>query len=255
MASKTEVFREYDALEDRIEASSFAATWDLADWLREHFPNPGKGRPKIVPEYDLRDLTDRRGRSLSWLHKMRSVAETTARDRLPDVSVRAYEQALRNADGDLAKANAALRRKGTRLRDQAGPMASMSELRNELRKRTPDERADLTIDLLKEDDVIDAVAATPKGAGAIGGAQRAAARYEAPRDGPRAEPLPRLPHFMSHFWRAAEEIRIAQEILTQHGLDERELIEPEARETAERLIRQTGEVAAAVLEAAVEQSI
>jgi hypothetical protein len=67
------------------------------------------------------------------------------------------------------------------------------------------------------------------------------------------EPLPPAPRFAGAFWRAVQAIGTAHEEL-ERGLGSLSL-EPEAREAAERLRRQASEIAAAVIEAVVEDSI
>ena len=67
------------------------------------------------------------------------------------------------------------------------------------------------------------------------------------------EPLPPAPRFAGAFWRAVQAIGAAHEEL-ERGLGSLSL-EPDAREAAERLQRQANEIAAAVIEAVVEDSI
>lgn len=70
----------------------------------------------------------------------------------------------------------------------------------------------------------------------------------------RSEPLPEPSRFGSAFWRLVQYAGIAYEQMEQHGLGSL-VIEPEAREAAERMRRQAAEIAAAVAEAVVESSI
>jgi deoxycytidylate deaminase len=158
MTTQERLLREYDAIEDEIESETLTTHWRLADWLAEHVPNAGAGRPKMEAQasISISDVSARRGRTVQWLREMRKTAEVTQPDRLPDVGVRVYLQALRKADWDLAKANKALAAKGTRLRDQAGPMESIDAIQRQLAKRTPTERAAVAAALVDDQTVIDA---------------------------------------------------------------------------------------------------
>jgi hypothetical protein len=251
--SKTALLRQYDELEDRIEGAAFDATWELADWLAETVKD-GRQQNGAQGRIALSDLAERRGRGLRWLQRMRQVAALTATDRLPDVSLRVYQKALEDAGNDLAKANSALRRKGTRLRDHAGPMGSLASIRSELAKRPPAERASLTVELLNDDDVVDHVVASSPGAAVVERASHAARRYEAPHDGLVSSPLPRVPAFTPKFWAAVQAVRVAHEVLTNQGLGEHD-IDAETHQAAERLQREAGEIAAAVAEAVIEQAL
>lgn len=139
------LLQEYDALEDAIEETAADAVWRLADWLAENVPAEQGARNDLSTRADkltLDDLADRRGRSRTWLHDLRKVAEATAPDRL-DVTPSAYRVALRATGWDLKAANARLTGRGTRKRDQSGPMMSDQAIREEIAKRPPERQAEL----------------------------------------------------------------------------------------------------------------
>jgi hypothetical protein len=159
LTTQERLLREARALEDAIEDAGFAETWTYADWLAEHVPSQGHGgdRSKATRvALNLRDIEIQSRYGLAWLKQMRATATATAPDRLPDVSLRAYAEALRNTGNDLAKANKSLAAKGKRLRDQAGPMESMDAIKRQLAKRSAGERASLAADLVSDDAVVDA---------------------------------------------------------------------------------------------------
>ncbi|MCL2393047.1 MAG: hypothetical protein FWC87_00040 [Acidimicrobiaceae bacterium] len=140
---------EYDSLEDRIEIDSRQATWDLADWLAANVPSSGWGGDRRSPQarsgsLDLPELAERRGRSLRWLQIARRVADSTAANRMPGITVRAYQAALEATSWTLEDANARLRQRGGKLRDQSPPMMSDQALFSEFEKRTPERQAVFT---------------------------------------------------------------------------------------------------------------
>jgi hypothetical protein len=160
LTTKERLLAEYDRLEDAIEAASVDQTWTLADWLADKVPaaQPGPRSETRGADLTTADLAERRGRSKQWLNRIRKVAAATRGDRVEAVSVRAYEEALIKANWDLAKANAALLRKGSRLRDQAGPMESVAAIQEQLAKRTPAERAQIVGATAGDSEVMSAMA-------------------------------------------------------------------------------------------------
>jgi hypothetical protein len=110
-ATREQLLREYDALENAIDWACGDETWRLADWLAMHVPPEQGARNDLRPQgrkLTLVELSERGGRTVRWLQRMRAVAIATAADRIDDVPVRVYEAALASANGDLAAANAAL---------------------------------------------------------------------------------------------------------------------------------------------------
>lgn len=108
-ATKEQLLAEYDDLEDAIDWARRDQVWRLADWLAEHVPPEQGARNDLRPpgrKLTLVELSERGGRTVRWLQRMRAVALATADDRLPDVPVRVYEAALAKANGNLAAANA-----------------------------------------------------------------------------------------------------------------------------------------------------
>lgn len=252
MDSKEQLLREYDALEDQIDATAFEATWALADWLATKVPNPGPGANIPGGILRLSDVAERRGRSAVWLGRMRRVAETTLADRLSEVSVRAYEKALSNANWNLVVANAALRRNGTRLRDQSGPMESVAALQAQLDRRTPGERATVAAALLADPETRHEVTSTPIGMSGIIAAHRDVVVREMEVT-PHSEPLPHVPQFTTVFWGAVRAVDTAADHMERYGVNAP--LEADAAEAAERLRRRAGEIGAAVTESIIETSL
>lgn len=151
---RDQLLADYDEHEDRIDKAATVELWALGDWLAEHVPNAGHGGDRSksarvdLPRLD--DLAGRRGRSRSWLHDLRKIAETTTVDRLPHITPRVYIEAMRANGWDLMAANASLITKGHRLRDQAGPMESVEAITTQLDKRTPEARAEVARGLLAD---------------------------------------------------------------------------------------------------------
>jgi hypothetical protein len=151
---RDQLLADYEAHEDRIEAAAASELWALGDWLAEYVPprHPGPAGD-TTPEcpISLEDLAERGHRGLVQLRQLRKVALATEPDRLPKISPRAYTEALRQNGWDLMAANHALVTKGHRLRDQApGAMESVEAIQANLAKRTPEERAEVAEELLRE---------------------------------------------------------------------------------------------------------
>lgn len=100
--------------------------------------------------------------------------------------------------------------------------------------------------------VVDRLVSTPKGASVVLGAARQLRAHEARP--PAVEPLPSPPSFSAAFWRAVTAVDVAYDVLDRYGVGDA-LVEPETREAAERLRREAGELAAAVIESAIEASM
>jgi hypothetical protein len=163
---RDQLLADYEAHEDRVEDAATTELWALGDWLAKYVPNQGGGRPpKTSTREDvlkLDDLVARRGRSRSWLHALRAVAWATAADRLPLIAPRVYTEALRQNDWDLMAANASLVTKGHRLRDQAPrAMESVDAIKGNLAKRTPEERAEVAEELMREPTVRELLGGEP----------------------------------------------------------------------------------------------
>lgn len=162
---RDQLLADYEAHEDRIEDAAATELWQLGDWLAKYVPNTGNGRPpKTGPRgpVSLEDLAGRRDRSVRWLRKLRQVAEATAPDRLPLISPRAYEEALRTNEWDLMRANASLVTKGHRLRDQTPyAMESVDALKANLAKRSPEQQAEVAEELLREPTVRELMGGEP----------------------------------------------------------------------------------------------
>jgi hypothetical protein len=158
MNEKDALLEEFDALMDAVETTD--AVWALGDWLVANVPSLGQGRPsKTRPESGfptLKELAARRDITEGWLQTIRSVAEQTQPARLADVSVRTYQEALKNRT--LREANALLRRRGKRLRDVSGPMESLDAVEANLKARTPKQQAAIVKSLVEDPDVATAVA-------------------------------------------------------------------------------------------------
>jgi hypothetical protein len=162
---RDQLLADYDEREDRIDRAANVELWELGDWLAQYVPNAGHGgdrskstRPDLLR---LDDLAGRRGRSRSWLHDLRKVAEATVADRLPLITPRVYLEAMRQAKWDLVAANQSLITTGHRLRDQSGPMESVDALTRQLDKRTPEERAEVAVDLMADPTVRELVDSAP----------------------------------------------------------------------------------------------
>lgn len=182
--------------------------------------------------------------SLDWLERLHAVGRWTAESGLGN-TLRGYPArvvmvARVKARGDHAKALALLA-ETPKLHDLAGTSAGG--------KVTPAQ----VVAGLRDESTRARVLASPEGLSAV---ERAGIDAHAlgARPTERAEPLPPPPRFASAFWRAVQDVEIAHEQMEKFGLGSLAL-EPAAREAAERLQRQAAEIAAAVGEAVVENTI
>ena len=151
---KDRLVKQYAELEDRIEDAAGSVVWELADWLAANVPPAQGERTELRPsgaEVTIADLAAEGYRTARWLRRLRKVALDTAADRMPDVSVRVYEQALTGRT--LDEANDYLTKRGTKLRDVSGPMESTDALAKQLAKRTPKERAEVAQKVAEIDEV------------------------------------------------------------------------------------------------------
>lgn len=147
---RDQLLADYEAHEDRVEDAAATELWQLGDWLAEYVPprHPGpRGVTCTEAAISLEELAERGRRSVGNLQRLRKLALATEADRLPQISPRAYEEALRKANWDLMAANHSLVTKGHRLRDQAGKMESVDALKASLAQRDPEERADVAREL------------------------------------------------------------------------------------------------------------
>ena len=161
---RDQLLADYERHEDAIENAASAELWKLGDWLAEYVPprHPGPaGVSDLEAVISLEDLAERRGRHVRWLQRLRKLALVTEADRLPLITPRVYEQALRNNGWDLMLANASLVKRGHRLRDQAGKMESVPALKASLARRDPEERADVARELLREPTVRELLGGEP----------------------------------------------------------------------------------------------
>ena len=151
---REQLLADYDRHEDAIESAACSELWELADWLAEYVP-PRHPGPAGVDEggfvISLDELAERGRRSKRQLQVLRKVALTTEVDRLPHVTPSAYCEALRATEWDIVKANARLLERGHTMRDQReGPHQSLAALTREAAKRTPEDKAELARELMRE---------------------------------------------------------------------------------------------------------
>jgi hypothetical protein len=161
---RDQLLADYLAHEDRIEKAANAELWELADWLAKYVPprHPGPaGDTCLKAAISLEDLAARGHRSVGQLQRLRKIALATEVDRLPQITPRAYEEAMRKNGWDLMQANSSLVTKGHRLRDQAGKMESVPALKESLAKRTPEEKADVARELSSDPTVRELLGGEP----------------------------------------------------------------------------------------------
>jgi len=193
--TREQLLQQYDALEDRVEVSARREMWELADWLADNVPPAQGARTELAnpsSQVTLRDLAERRGRSVRWLQQMRRTAETTRPSRMADVALRAYMEALEQAGWDLAAANAAIQTRGPRLRDH-GRMESAEATRRQVEQLPPRERARIAREALEDPEVADEVVRTAPGTARSLGARAAEehpSRQPNPLPGGVPEPEP-----------------------------------------------------------------
>lgn len=150
---REQLMADYEQHEHRIEDAATVELWALGDWLAMYVPprHPGPaGVTDPQAPISLEDLAERGHRSVRQLRRLRKLALATEADRLPQIAPRTYEEVLRRVEWDLMKANHLLVTKGHRLKDHSGPMRSMDELRSELDKRPPEQRAEMVRDLSED---------------------------------------------------------------------------------------------------------
>ena len=161
---REQLLTDYEQHEDRIERASITELWELGDWLAAYVPPRHPGPAGVTPlerPISIEDLAECRGRSRAWLRELRKVALATEADRLPQITPRAYTEALRQHGWDLMAANASLVTKGHRLRDQAGKMESVDALKASLAQRDPEERADVARELAADPTVAEIMQGQP----------------------------------------------------------------------------------------------
>lgn len=144
--TKKELRAEYESIEDRIESAANDGIWELADWLADHVP-ARVGRPRndaAGGTVSLAEVASWRDRSERHLKRLRTIALYTREDRIPGVTVSAYEEAKKGRA--LAEANALLRKgSNTRLlRPSKGDGIST------LKQRPAAERAAIAAELLSD---------------------------------------------------------------------------------------------------------
>lgn len=118
---RDQLLADYDRMEKSIEEASQTELWELADWLAQYIPEAKRGRPSgnagVGSVITLSDLAAQGHRTDDWLQRLRKVAKDTEPERLSGVTPSVYIDALRSAKGDLAKANATLKKQGNKRRD------------------------------------------------------------------------------------------------------------------------------------------